>query len=217
MWLALLGGVVGLDTASWAQAMISRPIVAGPVAGLLLGDPEAGFWAGAVLEVLSLRQLPVGASRYWDTGPAAVAATAVFVPTGGPLALLVAVGFGVMVGWLGSWSVHLTRHLNARLVATEGRVAVTPMWLTVRHLAAMAVDLLRAAIITFLAVWALPRTAVGMAGLPRLGDAVATLILLVSASLMLGVDVRTMARDRQTWAAFGVGAVLTAILVLWLR
>jgi mannose/fructose/N-acetylgalactosamine-specific phosphotransferase system component IIC len=217
LWLALLGAVVGLDIASWAQAMISRPIVAGPVAGLLLGDPEAGFWAGAVLEVLSLRQLPVGASRYWDTGPAAVAATAVFATAGGPVGLLMAVGFGVIVGWMGSWSVHLARHLNAQLVAAEGPVAVTPMWLTVRHLAAMAVDLLRAAIITFLAVWALPRTAVGLAELPRLGDAVATVILLVSATLMLGVDVRTMARDRQAWAGFGVGAVLTTILALWLR
>jgi mannose/fructose/N-acetylgalactosamine-specific phosphotransferase system component IIC len=217
LWLALLGGILGLDIASWAQAMISRPIVAGPVAGLLLGDPEAGFWAGVLLEVLSLHQLPVGASRYWDTGPAAVAATAAFVSTGGPVALLVAVGFGVIVGWLGSWSVHGTRYLSARLVAVETRGSVTPTSLTARHLAAMASDLLRAAILTFVAVWSFPRLAVGLVGVPGLGDAVAALILLVSAGLTLGVDVRTMARGGRVWAAFGAGAALSAILALCLR
>ncbi len=197
--------------------MISRPIVAGPAAGLLLGDPEAGFWAGALLEVLSLHQLPVGASRYWDTGPAAVAATAAFVPGGGSVALLVAVGFGVIVGWLGSWSVHATRYLSARLVALEAPGTVTPASLTARHLAAMASDLLRAAALTFLAVWAFPRLAAGLADVPRLGDAVAAIILLVSASLMLGVDVRTIARGGRVWAAFGAGAALSAILALCLR
>ncbi len=53
--------------------------------------------------------------------------------------------------------------------------------------------------------------------MPRPGDAVAALILLVSASLMLGVDVRTIARGRQVWVAFGVGAALSVIFALWLR
>ncbi len=85
--------------------MISRPIVAGPLAGLLLGDPISGMWVGGVLEILSLRQLPIGASRGWDTGPAAVAAAAAAVLwPAGPAALLVAVAFGVVVGWAG-WRV----------------------------------------------------------------------------------------------------------------
>ena len=52
-WLLLIvwGGFVGLDGVSWLQVMISRPIVAGKVGGVLLGDAEAGFLAGAVLEL----------------------------------------------------------------------------------------------------------------------------------------------------------------------
>ena len=123
--------------------MISRPIVAGPLAGLILGDPVSGMWAGAVLEILSLRQLPIGASRGWDTGPAAVVAAAAAVGwTTGPPALLVAVAFGVVVGWLGSWSVHGLRHLNAGLVAVQGRPLDSATRLTVRHLSALVLDLL---------------------------------------------------------------------------
>ena len=42
--------------------MISRPIVAGTIGGLLFGDAAAGFAAGAFLEVLSFRHPPYGAA-----------------------------------------------------------------------------------------------------------------------------------------------------------
>ena len=47
--LALFGGLVGLDSVSFVQAMISRPVIAGPIAGFILGVPEGGMMAGVVL------------------------------------------------------------------------------------------------------------------------------------------------------------------------
>ncbi len=199
--------------------MISRPIVAAPVAGLLLGDPISAMWAGAVLEILSLRQLPIGASRGWDTGPAAVAAAAAVVGWAtGPTALLVAVAFGVVVGWVGSWTVHGLRHLNARLVAGEAGALESPTRLTARHLLALALDLLRAAGLTGAAVLCSVLVA-GVLGevQPGWAGTAAALVVLVVASLGIGVDVRMMARGRRVWTAAGVGAALGLVIGLWLR
>ncbi|MGH7752488.1 MAG: PTS sugar transporter subunit IIC, partial [Gemmatimonadales bacterium] len=75
---ALLGwGVlVGLDLVSLPQAMIARPLVAAPVAGAILGDFDAGLTVGLALELFQLDVLPVGASRYPEYGPAAIAGAA---------------------------------------------------------------------------------------------------------------------------------------------
>lgn len=213
--LAALGGVVGLDAVSFAQAMISRPIVAGPLAGLILGDPEAGMGVGAVLEILTLRHLPVGAARQWDTGPAAVVAAAgMAVLPQGAVAMVVSVGVGAVVGWLGSRSVHQMRQFNARLAVRSGPIA--PWQLTIRQLAAMTGDFLRAGTLTLLAVLLVVQLAAGMAGAPEGAQVLAGLALLAAVGLALGADMRTMVGGRPVWAAFGVGAALSATLMLWL-
>ncbi len=43
------------------QVMLSRPIVAAPVIGLLLGDPYTGLIAGAFIELIWIDRLPIGA------------------------------------------------------------------------------------------------------------------------------------------------------------
>ncbi len=64
MWLesvgvALVGGLICLDR-NLLQVMISRPIVAGPLTGLLLNDFSAGLVAGALIELLWIDRLPIG-------------------------------------------------------------------------------------------------------------------------------------------------------------
>src|SRR5690606_31658627 len=84
-WLAitLWGGAVGMDATSFPQVMVSRPIVAAPVTGLLLGRPLEGVAVGALLELFALVILPIGAARYPESGTAAVAATAGYVAASG--------------------------------------------------------------------------------------------------------------------------------------
>lgn len=201
---------------SCAQAMISRPVVAGPLAGLLVGDPVTGMWAGVLLEILSLHQLPIGASRGWDTGPGAVAAAVAAVSLEGYAGLLVGVGFGVVVGWAGSWSVHVMRCLNARLVVDQVRVPLTPSRLTVRHLSAMMFDLARATVLTLLAVLALRLLASPLGAVPMAATVGAALLMLAAASLGLGVDLGVMVRGRRARTALGVGLCVSLILGLWL-
>jgi PTS system mannose-specific IIC component len=57
---SLLGGILCLDRVT-LQLMISRPVVAGPVIGLVLGDPYTGLISGALVELLWIDRLAVGA------------------------------------------------------------------------------------------------------------------------------------------------------------
>jgi PTS system mannose-specific IIC component len=56
---AIAGAFLCLDRI-FLQVMISRPVVAGTVIGLLLGDPYSGMITGALIELLWIDRLPVG-------------------------------------------------------------------------------------------------------------------------------------------------------------
>ncbi|HOD36781.1 MAG TPA: PTS sugar transporter subunit IIC [Syntrophales bacterium] len=58
--LSLLGGVLCLERIT-LQMMISRPVVAGPIIGLVLGEPHIGLVSGALVELLWIDRLAVGA------------------------------------------------------------------------------------------------------------------------------------------------------------
>ena len=76
--LAIIGGIVGLDATSFPQAMLSRPLVAGALAGLVFHRPLEGMLIGAVIEIFDLSNLPIGAARYPDSGTATVAGVGAF-------------------------------------------------------------------------------------------------------------------------------------------
>lgn len=215
--LVVLGGFVGLDAVSCPQAMISRPVVAGPLAGFILGDPAAGVWAGLFLEILTLRQLPIGASRHWDVGPAAVASTAAAAGTsGGGVVLVIALALGVLLGWVGSWSVYLQRWTNARIVASLSEGGATAGELQRRHMAAMATDFTRAALLTALGVFAAYRIQPFIAVSSGAAVTGASVVLVVAASLGLGADVGTLQRGRPVLISFALGAAVSATVLLWL-
>jgi PTS system mannose-specific IIC component len=114
--LLLWGTLVGLDLVSVPQAMISRPLVVGTVAGWLAGDVEAGLRIGVLFELFALDVLPVGAVRYPDYGPATVGA--VGLSTGAPweLGLGVSAALGLVLAVLGGWSLQVVRRWNARAI-----------------------------------------------------------------------------------------------------
>jgi PTS system mannose-specific IIC component len=57
--VAFVGGIICLDRIL-LQAMLSRPVVIGPIIGLILGDPYTGLISGALIELLWIDRLPVG-------------------------------------------------------------------------------------------------------------------------------------------------------------
>jgi PTS system mannose-specific IIC component len=157
--VALLGAILGLDVVSFPQAMISRPIVAATISGLVLGHPAGGLLVGATLELIALETLPVGASRYPEWGSAAVVGGALFAlrphPSAG--ALTMAVLGALATAWIGGWTMYVIRRFNG---------AITRRWIPALGLgsargviaiqtAGIAADFARGGLLTLLAMVAL--------------------------------------------------------------
>jgi mannose/fructose/N-acetylgalactosamine-specific phosphotransferase system component IIC len=124
--LLLWGTVVGLDVVTAPQSMVSRPLIAGAITGLLVGlvQPDlfqvppvmTGLMVGAVLELYALDVLPVGASRYPDYGPATVAATYAALGWRPEVGLGPSVGVGLIVAVIGGWAMQGVRRANASAI-----------------------------------------------------------------------------------------------------
>ncbi len=115
--------VAGLDRTAVLQLMISRPIVAAPLTGLVLGHPVTGLQVGAMVELLWLGRLPVGAAIPPDDTQVAVGATALSVIMGG-LYGLSGLGFSILctlitmpLGKVGQHFDRMARNSNGRLLA----------------------------------------------------------------------------------------------------
>jgi PTS system mannose-specific IIC component len=93
---ALLGSLCYLDRTAACQLMLHRPLVVASLMGAIFGNLAAGAQVGAVLELLYIGRLPVGASvPPDDTGAAvfvgaaaAVAASSIGLDSGSFTALL---------------------------------------------------------------------------------------------------------------------------------
>jgi mannose/fructose/N-acetylgalactosamine-specific phosphotransferase system component IIC len=153
--VVLLGALVGLDMVSFPQAMICRPIVAATVAGALVGQPQSGLLIGAVLELIALEVLPVGASRYPEWGSASVVGGALFATRSGETgALPVACAAALLAALVSGVSMTVVRRLNMRLVKRRrleieagSEQAVVGLQVT-----GLTLDLLRGGIVTFIAL-----------------------------------------------------------------
>jgi mannose/fructose/N-acetylgalactosamine-specific phosphotransferase system component IIC len=154
--IALLGALLGLDVVSFPQAMVSRPIVASTLAGAFVGNPPAGLLIGVVLEMIALDTLPFGASRYPEWGSAGVVGGALFAaqPTGMPGALPASILAALLTASISGWSmVVLRRIIAARLERTRDRIEDgSRNALLSLHLSGMSMDLLRAGLVTLIAM-----------------------------------------------------------------
>jgi PTS system mannose-specific IIC component len=110
--LLIWGTAVGLDLVTGPQIMIARPLVAGTVAGWLLGDVATGLLVGVLFELFQYDVLPVGASRYPEYGPATVAAVAAAHGIAGPAAVALGALVGLATAVAGGASLGVLRRLN---------------------------------------------------------------------------------------------------------
>jgi mannose/fructose/N-acetylgalactosamine-specific phosphotransferase system component IIC len=58
--VSLLGALLAMDQTAWGQFLLSRPLPAGLLLGLALGEPAVGAGLGLLFELLWVRSLPVG-------------------------------------------------------------------------------------------------------------------------------------------------------------
>lgn len=119
---AAVAVLAGLDRTAAGQFMVCRPIVAAPLTGWLLGDVSIGLQVGAMLELLWLGRLPVGAAIPPDDSQVAVGCTFLAVvsqaQTGLPPQAVAAASLlvGMPFGKAGQFFDRLARLANARLL-----------------------------------------------------------------------------------------------------
>jgi PTS system mannose-specific IIC component len=199
--IVLAGAVVGFDTVSFPQAMLSRPIVAATLGGALAGDALLGVLCGAILECFALETLPVGASRYPEWGSASLVGGAIFAdtPAGNAGALMIAVLIALSGAWLGGWSMVQVRMLNAKRARTQYDAVASGDWNVVRtlQLRGLASDFVRALALTaVLLALALPLRDTVLQGWPY---SMATTRLIIAA---VAIAVATSA----VWKHFTAGS-----------
>jgi mannose/fructose/N-acetylgalactosamine-specific phosphotransferase system component IIC len=219
-WLGLLlvGGIVGLDATSFPQIMVSRPLVAGTLVGVLFGEPAAGALVGGMIEVFHLSILPIGATRYPEAGTATVAAAAAYVmhagaPLDGP-ALLFALLIALAWERVGAATANALRRANERFAFAEGEAAASAALVERRHRTAIAADFGRGAVVA--AAGALFGLIVMRVGLPLwvTDPALALGAITVAATAMLGSALRVFGGWRDRQLLFLLGALCGALLLL---
>ncbi|MBI2073981.1 MAG: PTS sugar transporter subunit IIC [Gemmatimonadetes bacterium] len=208
-WLLAWGMLAGLDLASLGQLMVGRPLVAGTVAGLLIGDPAAGAMVGMTLELFALDLLPMGGARYPDYGPAAVAGVATAAGVPGVLGLGPAIAVALVVGYLGEQAVQVVRRGNSadarrnRVGLDAGDVAC----LRRVHLRGLLRDAARALLMTLLGLalaWVARRwLPLSLRGTVLVGTVAVGAALAVAATGALRLGGRGAAR---AWLAAGLVA-----------
>ncbi|HEX8273169.1 MAG TPA: PTS sugar transporter subunit IIC [Longimicrobiaceae bacterium] len=212
--LVLFGGVAAVDGTSLGQFMLSRPVVAATLAGWIAGSPEHGALLGLMLEAFHLTVLPVGAARYPEGGPAAVAAGGAYAGTSHSYsALLVVLIFALLWERLGGASVDRLRQFNVRLCPPPGRTSIRSGRLERRHLLALGVDFARGMALagsgTLLLGWVLQE---GFFLLPHGG--VARLALGAALAGSLGAAFRLFGRERLPLLAAGAAVGVLALVLL---
>jgi PTS system mannose-specific IIC component len=197
--------------------MISRPVVAGTVAGAIAGDMEAGLRIGVLFELFALDVLPVGAVRYPDYGPATIGAVALGVGTPWELGLGISAAFGLVLAVLGGWSLQVVRRWNARAIQRRAAALAAGESNAIRWLQYGAIlrDALRGFILT-LAGLVLASTITESVRLDR-QTAVAFTLVAIGSALAAAFSGAFRASGRGTrlkWLAAGLGVGLVIAVLM---
>lgn len=198
---ALVGGLAAIERKAVLQAQLSRPIVVGPLVGWAFGDPLAGLYVGAPLELVWIGAANLGAALPPHDTAATAAIVAAAIGAGGDhlpgaAASLAFVVFG-SAALLGRRLEGVGERANERVVAHAA--AALGEGLPGRALRQHLRGLWRPFVATGLLVL-LAGAAVG----PLLGRLLAALPPVVHAGLAIGWGL--------VWAAGGAAAVRAARL-----
>jgi len=216
-WTALAGAALALDDAAGVSLLVSEPVFAGALFGLLTGRFEAGVAAGALLQCLSMVTLRVGGARVpegWLGAAAAVAALPPDMPLRGmdwlsAASLTGPVVIGVVFAFLGRALRDAQRHAVAFYAGSAiDRASAGDASRAARlHWAAIAAHAARGAAVVLIAFAIAPRLAAGVAAaVPGVrGGWIALGIGIVALGRV------AQSRRRWTWVA---GAALGALWVL---
>ncbi|MCR4440281.1 MAG: PTS sugar transporter subunit IIC [candidate division KSB1 bacterium] len=215
--ICLIGGVVASDTTAAFQVLISHPLVACTLAGLVLHDVPMGLTIGILLELLWLAEVPVGGVRVSEGNVGALVSASVAIWLGRAsnrpdVQLFAAVAWGVMVAVIGGSVVTGCRRANVLLLhradaaAARGDVAGVATCHVVAMALSFAAGALLTAVATVVGLWLLSKA---IAVVPASWDGAFgfTRAMLIGAGV--GAVCMLLLSRRNVWAATaGLGAGL---------
>jgi mannose PTS system EIIC component len=211
-----LGTWSALDGTSVGQFLISRPLVSGALAGLVMGDPTLGLMVGGILEAVHLVDFPVGAVRLPEPGPAAVPGTAAAWILGGAGGLAMGVLLALVLARLGGASVIRLRQLNERILEPLLDGPAAPEAVARRHWICIGADLGRGAALTAVGLGVVLLLPPALAAAWPLAMGTTVLTLAAPAALPLGAMVRRWTRGAPARGLLVAGLVGGAVLGLLL-
>jgi len=205
--LSLLGGLLGLDGTSVGQFMVSRPLVAGAVAGWATGAPELGIGIGAILEIYLLVSFPTGGSRFPEGATATVVAVGSCAGVPGHGAVAIGLAVGLVWGQVGGASITLLRRWNGKMVPVGSGAGVPPRRVETAQLFAVACDFLRGVLVTAAGLMVGAPIVRGIGPAWPLDDPGTRGLALLGAAVSLGILMRDFGGVRRHGILLGVGLV----------
>jgi mannose/fructose/N-acetylgalactosamine-specific phosphotransferase system component IIC len=119
--IALLGGIIGLDKASF-QMLFSEPVVICTALGAYWGQLELGLSLGLLWQLLWMGELPIGATKYPDGPTGSLLSTALYItllkffPQQKDLLLALCIFSGMIIAYLGGGFIIDKRKFHSRYV-----------------------------------------------------------------------------------------------------
>ncbi len=170
--VALIGGIVDLDSTAVVQCMISQPIVAAPLTGLILGAMlgnyivglRLGLMVGVILQLVWIEQLPLGMNVPPDAALASVLSVALGFCAGfdyineyskREVCYTVALLVSVALGLLGRSLDMFVRRINTNIDSIVNQKIEDNNFSSIRigHLSGGVIIFVKAFIFCFLVIW----------------------------------------------------------------
>ncbi len=224
IWLSVLGAVRALDYAMVGQFMVSQPLVIGGIFGALLGDLPNGILIGALIQLLWISIMPVGAyvpPDYTVTGGVTVILTLTLVRQYGfhfGTSMILALGMSIPAGILSGKLDIAARHFNVRLdqraESLAGKYGLTGIaW---ANLAGLGPAFLRNFLIYLLwlgpGVWLAVKLSGSMP--PQVVKGLG-LVFWILPALAFAVVLEIIAKDRAHWWIAAVFFSVGLLLLIW--
>ena len=119
--LGILGGFGIWDSRVFGLWMIERPLILGPLVGIILGDLQTGIIVGASLELVMMGVVGIGSATPPDTVSGSILATAFAITSG--LDISAAVALALPIATLGQLVGIVDRTANAFFVSKADKAA----------------------------------------------------------------------------------------------
>ncbi len=222
--LAMVGAFLALDNAMWGQFMIAQPLVAGALFGFITGDAASGILVGAMIQLLWIGVLPVGAfipSDHSVTGGLTIL-LALFLMKAAAMSLggatVLALAAAIPAGYLSGKLDILVRQLNSEWsgVVEQALARSSIKAITLAAWAGLGAAWIRNFIIyvLWLTAGAALLTAVAK-GLSPAGRHALDIVFWMLPAISLAVVIEVVMKERLLWWILGAMVVALPLALLF--